>query len=421
MTFFQGLALCLAALLYAFPAAAEGRPPLSLHEAIKTALERSPSLAAAADRGEAMKAATSKAGVFPNPEVSVEAENFGGGGPYKDFDSVEITYGVSQRIELPGKRSGRIGIASAEQEKAMHERESERLNLIRDVVTAYAALAAAEEELKILQEEKSLALNVYESVAAKVDAGKEPPIQKNKAAIALSSSGIALERARRSAITAGKVLANLMGRSDRDFSVSPGTLPVMKEPQDLNIYAEMLAYSPENRVYDANIDAARSSLSHEKANMAPDPTVNVGMRDYREDGDQAFIAGLSIPFPIFDANRAGMRRAGHEYNAAMMDKAQAQLSAQSDLVRSYEALSNAYQEHKTLKGTVLPGAQEAFDTARAGYAAGKFGYLEVLDAQRTLFDARKQSIRAMLDYYTALAVIDRLTALHDSTKKEKRS
>ena len=72
------------------------------------------------------------------------------------------------------------------------------------------------------------------------------------------------------------------------------------------------------------------------------------------------------------------------------------------------AFANAYQENKTLNEVVLPGAQEAFDAARIGYNAGKFGYLEVLDAQRTLFDARKQAIQTMLDYYHELAIIDRI-------------
>lgn len=146
--------------------------------------------------------------------------------------------------------------------------------------------------------------------------------------------------------------------------------------------------------------------------MVPDPTFNVGVRDYREGGDKAFLAGVSIPFPVFDMNRAGVKRAGFEYNAAMKDKAQALLTSDTVLAETYESFVNAYQENKTLNELVLPGAQEAFDAAREGYNAGKFAYLEVLDAQRTLFEARKQSIQTMLDYYLAMASIDRMTAMH---------
>lgn len=416
----NGLALCLAALVWAYPAnAQEATPALSLHQAIKTALEKSPAFGSAIDRSKAMKAATSKAGALPNPEVSVEAENIAGDGPYKDFKSAEITYGMSQLIEMPGKRAGRVAVADSGEQKSLYERDATRLDLIRDVVIAYAEVVAAEDELEILKEERDLATNVYDSVAAKVDAGKEPPIQKNKAAIELSSSTIALERAERSVQTARKLLANLMGGQTDGFIVEAGTLPAMKQPDGLAAYTARMASSPDLMIRDADVRTAQSNLSMEKAGTVPDPTVNFGVRDFREDDRQALVAGLSIPLPVFDMNRAGVRRAGHEYNAAMKDRVQAQLDSETALLQSYEAFSNAYREHQVLKETVLPGAEEAFDVARAGYNAGKFGYLEVLDAQRTLFDSRKQSTQTMLDYYRELAVIDRLIATHAISKGDK--
>lgn len=412
-------AVCLALVVMAFPAAAQkSATALSLHEAIKTALEKSPSFGSAVNRSKAMEAASSKADALPNPELSVEAENIGGKGLYKGFDGAELTYSVSQLIEMPGKRSGRRDVAQGEEQKSLYERDAARLDLIHDVVIAYAQAVATEENLKILREERSLANDVYRSVAAKVDAGKEPPIQKKKAAIALSSSDIALERAERSVETAKNILVNLMGGQARNFVISLETLPAMTQPLGLSTYAEMIENSPDSRAYDVLINTAQSKLSFEKANAVPDPTINVGVRDFREDDEQAFVAGVSFPFPVFDMNRAGVRRAGYEYNAAMMDRVNARLSSESDLVKAYEAFSNAYQEHRILKETVLPGAQEAFDVAREGYNAGKFGYLEVLDAQRTLFDARKQSTQTMFDYYREMAAIDRLTAKHALKQEE---
>jgi cobalt-zinc-cadmium efflux system outer membrane protein len=414
------LALCLAFVGMTLPVSAqENRAVLSLHDAIKTALEKSPSFGAAIDRADATKEATSKAGALPNPELSVEAENIGGSGPYEGFDGAEITYGVSQLVEMPGKRSGRQGVAKGEERKTFYMRDGARLDLIRDVVIAYAEAVAAQEQLKVLQEEQTLAFDVHKTVSAKVDAGKEPPIQKNKAAIALASSEIALERAQRNAESSKKILGNLLGGQAVDFSIAPETLPAMKQPLGLATYTEMISKTPDNLIYDAAIETAQSSLSLEKANVVPDPTINVGVRDFRDDNEQALVAGVSFPFPVFDMNRAGVRRAGHEYNAAMLDKVNARLESENDLVKSYEIFSNAYREHQVLKDTVLTGAQEAFSVAREGYMAGKFGYLEVLDAQRTLFEARKQSIQTMLDYYREMAVIDRLTAAHSVVKKEE--
>lgn len=416
------LALGLAVMSFTYPAAAQdgGQTPLSLHAVIKTALEKSPAFGASIDRTEAMKAATVKAGALPNPELSIDVENIGGDAPYEGVDAAEITYGVSQLIEMPGKRSGRKGMAEGEERQSTYAHDSIRLDLIRDVVVAYAQTVAATENFKILQQERTLASDVYQSVVAKVDAGKEPPIQKNKAGVALSSSEIALERAKRNMEASQKILANLMGGQVGDVVIIPESLPEMTAPLGLSAYMAMIEASPDIRSYDALVDAAQSGLRYEKANTVPDPTLNFGVRDYRDDNERALVAGLSFPFPVFDMNRAGVRRAGHEYNAAILDKANARLSSEAELIRTYEAFSNAYREHQALNDAVLPGAQEAFDFAREGYAAGKFGYLEVLDAQRTLFDARKQSTQTMLDYYREMAAIDRLTAVHAIAQQEKQ-
>jgi cobalt-zinc-cadmium efflux system outer membrane protein len=57
---------------------------------------------------------------------------------------------------------------------------------------------------------------------------------------------------------------------------------------------------------------------------------------------------------------------------------------------------------------VIPGAQSAFDAENEGYREGKFGYLDVLDAQRTLFDVKGQYIEALKGYHKAVATVERL-------------
>jgi cobalt-zinc-cadmium efflux system outer membrane protein len=53
--------------------------------------------------------------------------------------------------------------------------------------------------------------------------------------------------------------------------------------------------------------------------------------------------------------------------------------------------------------------EEAFNAAHAGYTQGKFGFLDMLDAQRGLFEATGELVDALADYHVALAEIQRLT------------
>jgi cobalt-zinc-cadmium efflux system outer membrane protein len=58
----------------------------------------------------------------------------------------------------------------------------------------------------------------------------------------------------------------------------------------------------------------------------------------------------------------------------------------------------------------LPGAETAFKAAQKGYRLGKFDYLEVLDAQRTLFSSRTRYIQALARYHRSVADVERLTS-----------
>lgn len=391
---------------------------LTLEQAIAAALEKSPVLAASSSRAYASDASRLQAGAFPNPELSIEAENIYGDND--SFENAEVTYGISQLVELPGKRGNRIKIADAEKTKTHFAYDAAKLDLIYQITVAYVELAAVQQEVSILEEERTLASEVLESVAAKVEAGREPPIQKNKAEIERTTSEIALERTRRSFNTKKQALSALMGGDMSDFTVTIDSLPIFTAPESLENYTTKLLETPDVKSLDSDVVKAQSGLSFEKASALPDPTFDLGVRKFREDDSQALVAGISIPIPVFNMNRAGIERAKHDLNAAQSDHQSARLALESTLIEIYGNFSGAYSETTALKNTVLPGAEEAFRFAREGYEAGKFGYLEVLDAQRTLFAARKQFNQSVLDYQRQRAAIERMTAAHIKTQENQQ-
>lgn len=385
---------------------------LVLDQAIAWALEKSPMLGASSARLDAATANRSQASALPNPELSIEAENIYGDGALEGTDRAEITYSVEQLVELPGKRGNRANIAEAEKTMILYARDGVQLDLIRDTTIAYAELIAAQRNLAVIEEERNLAKEVLHSVAAKVDAGKEPPIQKNKAQIELSSSEIAFDRAQRTVSTKKEALSLLMGVDISGFTLDEQTFLSLSEPEPFVFYKERLMQTPDAKAFDADVAQAQSTLSLEKANAFPDPTLGFGVRQFREDDTQALVAGISFPVPVFNLNRAGIRRAGHELNAAKLEQRGGQLLLEASLTETYADFVSAFHEAKALSDSVLPGAEESFSFSRQGYDAGKFGYLDVLDAQRTLFDARRQYNETVLDYHRQRAVIERMAALH---------
>lgn len=406
------------AVTFSTPSYAE-TPALSLDAAIGAALQSAPSLQAANARSNAAAASRAQAAALPNPEISIEAENLYG--DYSGAGDAEISYGISQLVELPGKRKSRRQIANSESLRAAHEAESHKLDIIHAVTLAFAETIAAEAEVELLQEEYARAENINRSVSARVDAGKEPPIQKKKADIERKTSEMALARARQELATKRKNLDLLTGEENKEQPLDPLSLPPVTAPRHLADYLGQLTASPDLKAFDAGIGQADGQLSLEKTETLPDPTFSIGIKDAREDNTRSFMAGVSFAIPVFNRNRGNIERAGHDANAARFDRRNAEQNIQSALTEAHGNLGSAYNEAQTLQTVMIPGAEEAFDFAQQGYEAGKFGYLEVLDAQRTLFETRRNHNAAVLDYRRQRAHLERLAppALIPSSENAK--
>ncbi len=80
----------------------------------------------------------------------------------------------------------------------------------------------------------------------------------------------------------------------------------------------------------------------------------------------------------------------------------------ADLVASQAALEAAEQALTRLTGRVLPAARQVLKAIEAGYRGGKFTYLDLLDAQRRLAEARFWRIEFLASYHRNLADVGRL-------------
>jgi cobalt-zinc-cadmium efflux system outer membrane protein len=120
------------------------------------------------------------------------------------------------------------------------------------------------------------------------------------------------------------------------------------------------------------------------------------------------VISVSIPLPVFDRNQGGFLEAHYQLAKAAEERRAAEIQGRAALAEVYAALASAFRKATTLQDEVLPGAQQAFDAASEGYRQGKFGFLDVLDAQRTLFEARGQYLEALVAYHRGVAEVERL-------------
>lgn len=398
-------------------AQAEEPTVFTLDAIIQKAFIHSPRLKSADAVNLASEGGVIQAAALPNPEISLETENFAGSGDYRGLRSAEVTYGVSQVIETGGKRAARKQMAAQSQSLSEYDKQAVQLDVIRDVTVAYMQVIAAEAQVEIAREEKTFASDVLKTVTTRVEAAADPLYLRSKAEVEDVSSAISLAKAEREARTARRKLNALSGL-DAPMLLDEGIFLNLPEVEEA--WGDILE-NPDVKRYTAAIEHDIAAYDFEKANALPDPRVNVGVRDLRDSGDQAFVLGVSLPIPVFNANHGNIRKARYARLKTEADKQTVEIELFAQLEDHRQQMEEAQLQAESLKNTVIPAAEKAFEQARYGYGLGKFPYLEVLDGQRTLFDTREQYIASLLQYHISRAEAERLTGKHGSTTFEEIS
>jgi cobalt-zinc-cadmium efflux system outer membrane protein len=118
--------------------------------------------------------------------------------------------------------------------------------------------------------------------------------------------------------------------------------------------------------------------------------------------------GVSIPLPLFDRNQGALHEATRCADKAQDDYDAARIRLVVDVRMAATRLATAQASLQALRETVLPAAQQAYDASTTGFEAGKFGFLDVIDAQRSLLQARARNLNTLAAAWQAATAIDRL-------------
>jgi len=142
----------------------------------------------------------------------------------------------------------------------------------------------------------------------------------------------------------------------------------------------------------------------------PDLTVSAFARRLAATNDTAAVVGLSIPIPLFNNGNAFVAQSQAEQTQALALRSLAIVDTRQQIASAQTEVANAAATARAAGGPGLAAAQEAARIARIGYREGKFGQLELLDAERTLAETRVAAIDALANYQNARAQVERLTA-----------
>lgn len=374
--------------------------PLSLEAALALAMERNPGLRAAAQAVAASEGAVIQSAARPNPELAYSQED-------TRRETRSMTLQWNQPIEIGGKRAARMKAAEHGRELAQAELEAARAGLRADVRMAFANVLAAQQRVQLHQKTLEIASQARDAAAKRVQAGKAAPLEETKASVAQGSAQLALAQAQSGLRVARQQLALQWGGQPASFGLAVGELTQLPLLPAHALMQEKLEQSPQMLRAQQAVLQARSVAELERAKRLPDPSVSLGMKRAQEVGRNQLVIGISVPLPILDSNRGNQLQA-----LRLADKAEDELLAtrqqmQAALQQQQELLQSSQAQAQQLEQQVLPAAESAYEVAAKGFALGKFSYLEVLDAQRTLAEARSLYLEQLVATHQAAAGITR--------------
>ncbi|WP_305043624.1 TolC family protein [Geoalkalibacter sp.] len=382
--------------------------PLTLQAALAETLLHSPNLQAYSLEIRAREAEVLQAGLRPNPLLSLEVENLLGSGEFTGTDAAETTLSLTQTIELGGKRSLRRELAKTEQLLARNDYSIAEADALAATSADFVAVLVTQRRLELMNHLVELARQVEDNLRERIAAGKAAETEVLRIFIQRRELEAARDKTGRELSAAREKLAAGLGRQRADFGAVAGDPTILVAPPSLEQIEKLVESSPLLRRRAAESERRQKVVRLEQARRYSDLDIEVGARYLRPEEDVALVVGVSVPLPLFDRNQGNIAAARQRLAQARDEERDALLQTRAAVFAAWQGMQSAREDIGALTRDILPAAGKALEAMEYGYHAGKFSLLDVLDAQRTLVEARGAHLDALASFHGAAAELDRL-------------
>lgn len=382
---------------------------LTLAEALARVLRASPDLKPFAFQMRAREAERLQAGLLPNPELDVTMENFAGSGPLRGSRAQETTLSLSQLVELGGKRGRRQDLAEAALGRTAADFEIARLDALVETTRRYIDVAQAQAEADLLRESSELARQTAAAVERRIQAGAASTAERNRAAIATLRAKLDEQRAAGQLDAQRLALAAMWGADSTDFARVSGLIEVLPPLQAFPRIVERLQDGAEARRFVEERRLRDAELRLAESRAIPDVTFGLGVRRLNGGPDNALVASLSLPLPLFNRNQGEVDAARARQLETDAERDAALVRARTVLYRLHQSAAQARRLSAALRGEALTQARQALALTQRGFANGRYSLVELADVQRQVVELRSQAIVASADAHRLDTEIERLS------------
>jgi cobalt-zinc-cadmium efflux system outer membrane protein len=383
---------------------------LTIKKAVSLAVQNNPELKTLRYEIDALEAVKLQSGLLPNPEFEIEAENILGSKDFNGFDNSEITAVLSQDILLAGKISKRVKVAETNISLAEWDYETKRIEIITDIRKAFQQALAVqlliEKNEELIKVSKEFVVNLQK----RVDAGKISPAEVSRAKIILNSLRIDLNRLKSEYENYKSELLSLIYQPDLTIDELIGELEYPVDVPSYDSLLNQLTNNPKLKRYESEYDKQTAIVNFEESKAVPDLTISVGFKRLNDAKANTFLIGASIPLPIFNRNQGAIQEAKIRVDQKKREYFSVKNRLTLQLNVLYKRLNTLIETADQLSSESIPEAEDAFQIIKEGNLVGRFAIIDVLDAERTLFELQNQYLNIIGQIHSTRIEIEGLIA-----------
>ena len=265
-----------AALFPEAPRAEATAPPLTLDDAERLALARSPEIAVAARRVAVAQAHVPVAGALDDPMAMYRGWGIPLQQPW-NLNDAQNMFSISQTFPGAGKRALRTSVAESDVAVAKAQLDEVRLEVRVRVHKAFDDLLLAENEMQIHYQHVGIARQAIEAARIQYTVGKVPQQDILKAQVALTSLAEHMIRFDHDAALARARLNTLLGRDpDTPVRVTGEFAVVHALPEARTLDATALKSRPDLMAVELAAVQSHTEQALAKKVFTPDFTVSAG-------------------------------------------------------------------------------------------------------------------------------------------------
>lgn len=384
---------------------------IDLRDAIQRALASDPRVAAGRFEVEAARGAVIQAGKRPNPDLSVELEDFGGTGAYRGAESAKLTISLAQKLELGGKRDARLAAAFGKEDVA----NAEIAVLMRDIIAQtkldYIHVLGAQRRVELLTTSAKRFDDLVPALRRRVEVGASPQADVSRGELAAGVAQVAIDKAKSELTNAKRQLVSNWSGSLHDAATVAGQLRHNgHRPTPLQVLVANIDSHPAVRAWDAVYAKRRGELALQSATAVPDLTIGGGISRAFDTDDTSFRVSGSIPLPIHDRNEGGVYEAEQRLAKTAHDRNATRVQLKRKIIEVYTEFEASCIEARRLLDDILPIARRATANVQSSFQQGRLTVKDLLDAHRDQYDAEVQQLDADIRCHSAAAKIEALAA-----------